>query len=210
MFTTIFADGQRVDNELAIHGLEAVPGLLQGMFEQVPGSLESGYAKTLSDLRDIARDASRLNVSARSFVEGPPNASEGRTITVGAAVNSLLWRHVAVTSRYRHVRSSGVSAFFIWPDRDTRGHDLSFMPRHVLALGTTWISPRRIYASGEAIYKSHRFETAYEDLTPPWRRRERAADWTARLAASWETMNKRWAIEFAGTDLLSEYAPPVT
>ncbi|MDP2052939.1 MAG: hypothetical protein Q8L75_04850, partial [Acidobacteriota bacterium] len=203
-FTTVFADTQRVDNSLSVHGLESLLGQLQGLFGQSASTAEARYAEALSDLRDIARDASRLNVATQSLLEGAANVGSGRATTMGVAVNRVLTRQLSVASHYRHANSSGVTTFFLWADESSRGQDLAFLPRHVLSLATTWVSPRRIYLNGEAIYRSARFESSYRRAGETLVRRERLADWTARLTGSWESRNKRWVIEFAATDLLAK------
>lgn len=206
LFTTAFADYQKVDNVGDNIGLEATIELVQKWFEQQGDGATPDLAEALIALRDIGRDASRLNVGSQTLAEGDSDVSTGRAVTMGIGVNRVLTPQLSIATQYEYADSSGPT-FFVdddHPEGGVRTQQLSYLPAHVFSVGTTWVSPRRLYISGKAIHRSHRFEASYESKGRQFVRREQDADWTARFAGTWETRNKRWAIEFAAADLLAK------
>src|SRR5437588_794416 len=54
--------------------------------------LQNGRGASIVDLRDTARDASRLNVAYGSLVEASPIVNQGTVSTLGVVVNQILTR----------------------------------------------------------------------------------------------------------------------
>jgi hypothetical protein len=204
-FVSAFAEHQQVDNRIEFNVLEdVVTGLQKEIGQESEGATEE-LASALTELRDLARDASRLNVTALSLVEGEPHAASGKAATAGVALNRVLSAQVSLATQYSFTHSSGVSAIDNEIDRNSEGQQLSYLPEHVFTIGTTWVSPRRLYFSGEAIYRSSRFSShRFDALAGAYTRQVNPADWTARIAGSWESRDKRWAVEFSAADLLAK------
>lgn len=114
--------------------------------------------------------------------------------------------HVQREARYSFTSSSDPATLLLGPGGVSASQELSFVPRHLFAVGAAWVSPRRIYFSAQAIHRSQRFGDVYDDGTD-LRRDLRHPDWTARVAGGWESLDKHWPLEFAAFDLLSKQAP---
>lgn len=209
MFTSVFAEHQRFTNEVELNLIQQFQGLLEDAFGDTGDSPAAGVGVALNVLRDIARDASRLNVSALSLLERDPNAAEGRVSATGVALNRVVTSQLAVSAQYVRSSSSGTSTFLTEPIPESAGQELSFVPRQVGSFGATWVSPRRWYLSGAAIYRSSRltrFDTLkyLNDFADS--RDTRRADWAARVAGSWESRDKRFALEFTALDIFADRA----
>lgn len=206
-FTTVFAEHQRVENRVDLNVIENFGHLLKPETEGEDQATTDEAASALNGLRDIGRDASRLNVTARRLLEGDPNVVTGRMSSIGGAVNQILTSRVSLSAQYLAARSSGTSADGFDEIKESEGQVLSYLPTHTMSVGTTWVSPRRVYFSGEAIYRSARvtrFDWVADGFGLDYVRGLRPADWTARLSGSWESRDKRWALEFAAADLLAK------
>ena len=206
-FTTVFAEHQRVENPVDFNRIENFGAFLRPKGEGENQATTTEAATALNGLRDIGRDASRLNVTAHRLLEGDPNVAKGRVSSIGLAVSQVLTSRVSLSTHYHAARSSGTSADGFMVVEESAGKQLSYLPTHTMSIGTTWVSPRRVYFSGEAIHRSARltrFELVVKGYSLDYVRGLRPADWTARLGGSWESHDKRWAIEFAAADLLAK------
>ncbi len=206
MFTTVFAEHQRIANRPEQNLLEDFMSNMEGAL----GGSASGEGRpavgSLNELRNIARDASQLNVTAMNLVEGDPNAVQATVAIAGVALNRVITTQVSLSTRYSFSATSDPATLVLGPGGVSASQELSFVPRHLFAAGAAWVSPRRIYLSAEAIHRSRRFGQVYDDHTDLLRN-PRHPDWTARVAGGWESRDKHWALEFAGFDLLSKHAP---
>lgn len=204
-FTSVFADRRRFENNLSLNFVGRYQSLLRQIIGENRHTPADNVALALTGLRDIARDASRLNVAALSLLEGEPESGGGRVASTGMALNRILAPQLALSAQYV-LSSSKDDASYGSGVPDSERDPLPYVARHVLSLGGTWVSPRRIYASGAAIYRSTRLTPSrfYTDgtLSSPIRQ----PDWSIRLGGSWETRDKRWALEVAAVDLLAKGA----
>jgi Flp pilus assembly protein TadD len=205
-FVQLFAERQRLENRVELNFLEDYLDGLQSLLGHDANRERRNLTNALSDLRGIARDASHLNVTALSLLEGDPNIAKGHVSAYGGALNRVLSTRLSLSARYAFRPSSGTSSVLGGADLSSAGTMLTFVPRHTSSLGLTWIHPRRVYLSAEAIHRSERFSAYVHDpITTVAVRPLRPADWTARLAGSWESRDKRWALEVVAADLLSTH-----
>lgn len=198
-FVSVFAEHQDIKNRHEFNELEDTMAGLQKELSQHEDGDGRDTAAAIGDLRDIARDASRLNVTALSLLEGHPDVVDGHASAAGAAVNHVLTAQVSLSAHYAFRPSSGIS-LSAEQEHQVSNQSLTYLPRHLFSFGSTWVSPKRVYLSGEAVYRSARFtvESGSDGV-----RATRAADWTARVAGTWESRDKRWAVELSGFDLLA-------
>jgi hypothetical protein len=107
--------------------------------------------------------------------------------TVGFTFNRVLTTMVSTHAEYGYTHSS------------EGGRPFLFVPAHALALGATYVSPRRVYISAGALRRSSRSVPAHADDG----RAMRPSDWTGKLSGSWETRDKRRAIVVTAADLFA-------
>jgi hypothetical protein len=69
------------------------------------------------------------------------------------------------------------------------------------------VSPARVYASVQGIYRSDRIENFQLDDTYTWVQPIRAADWAGRTSVNWESPNKQWSAGMYAADLFSGSYP---
>lgn len=185
LFTSAFADAQHVRNLLSLNGFGRG---WSDLVSDADGAPQPYFAKALTQLRDAGRDVSRLNVNALTQLEGDPNVANGMISAGGLVLNRLLTNRFSIQTQYRYTHSSD------------GGRPVLFVPAHALSLGGTYVSPSRVYLSVMTLGRSSR-TVAINTLGTP---ELRAGDWTARVAGSWETRDKRWAIELTAFDLLAK------
>jgi len=207
-FTSLFAEHQRIENRVKLNLIEKYQRGVRQHIGDSDDSASSGVSAALTDLRAITQDGSRLNVTRLGLLEGDTDAADGRLTAVGMALNHVVATQVSLSALYRLVGSSGTSTNTVGPVDASRGEVLSYLPRHTLSVGATWVSPRRLYLSAEAIHRSdsRNAYTYRPDLT--YVREVRPADWSGRLSGFWESHDKRWAVEFAALNLLARSAAP--
>lgn len=156
----------------------------------------------IAHLRDQLRDVSQLNVASPALLENTVAVTAGSGVWVaGLGLNHVVSRQLTLASQYFWTQSSGRLA-------DGGSTRIPYYPNHAFSAGATWLSPRHVYLSASAIYRSQRtavngpsklgFRNAYFIGAEIFN-----ADWTGMAAASWETANKRWAVEVLTTDLFA-------
>ncbi len=126
----------------------------------------------LADLRN----AQIGNLSALSLMEETPHF-QAATVDSGM----LSW------SQMFSPRWSAYTRYLYQDAPMPDGRSVPFIPRHTLALGTTWVSGQRLYLSTRAVYRSQRFADA-QNLYPM------APGWRLDLLAFMESADKRWGV----------------
>jgi hypothetical protein len=170
-FSLVFVDQRQVDNP----------------------ALGSGFrlAANLHDLLRL-RVGTLRNTASADLLEGSPEYGAGQARTVGAAVNRILSPSWSVYARYFFTESENT-------DTEFRGNVIPFVPRHLFSAGASWVSPWRVYASGQVVRRSARFaDEANADRWP--------SEWRGTVRAYWEVPSKRWAVAGIVDNLLSPAA----
>lgn len=139
------------------------------------------------------RNTQIFNTAMMDPLEDIPDIGHGRVLTAGAALNQVLDRNWSLYSRYiqRATRNSA-SGF--------EDNQVAYMPRHYFAVGATWVNGRRYYVSGALAYRSSRYADK-ENLVPL------RAGWSGALLASWETLDKHWALDGYMNNLFNKDFP---
>lgn len=136
------------------------------------------------------RNAQLVNLSTTDLLEDVPSFERGTLSTLGAGVNHMFSRRWSAYAKYlyQHSESRLVDDIGEFVGR------IPYIPRHTVALGTTWASAQRLYLSGRLVYRSERFEDK-ENLT------RRAPGWGLDLMSFWESQDKHWVVGFAALNL---------
>ncbi|WP_309083103.1 tetratricopeptide repeat protein [Chelativorans sp.] len=82
------------------------------------------------------------------------------------------------------------------PTSPTYGSALPFIPETAARLGLTWVHPSNIKVTLAATYVGERFGNEFGDVLDDY--------WTADAFLTWEPLDKRFALELAGYNLLDE------
>ena len=115
-------------------------------------------------------------------------------------LSSVVSSQFSVALRYVHSRDT--ATIYI---RDDAGNIVSstgnaripFVPRNLAALGVTWASPKRIYFSAQAVYRSERY-TDRENTSLL------KSDTTGSFAVFYETPDKRLIVGAGAANLWSK------
>jgi hypothetical protein len=201
-FVTVFGERQRVRQA------------------EVTLELRGGHIATqgIAALRSAARDVSQTNVAGLGFAESAfdrPLIDTATVSTVGLGLNQVMARQLSGHAEYRFSRGTANPGLFAGDigTCDVAGDEcvgsplVPFLPDHLLSIGATWVSPARVYASVQGIYRSDRIENFQLDDTYTWVQPIRAADWAGRTSVNWESPNKQWSAGMYAADLFSGSYP---
>ena len=167
-FTSAFFDYKEVENLSISDTIEGSPDL-----------------KSLRRLRNVVQ----ANLASTDLLEDTPDFRVGIVRSGGFAINQLLSDTWSVYTRYFATDSENTGEQF-------GGNRIPLLPEHVVALGTTWVGPRRLYVGGQLVHRTSRFsDEANRSLVP--------ADWRGTVQGYWEVPSKRWSIEAAVSNLFS-------
>jgi Flp pilus assembly protein TadD len=172
-FTTAWAAHETVTNLSLADGVQQAP------------SLES--------LQKI-RNQILINPAAVDLLEETPVFGRGNVTWSGLTLSQLLGRQWSVYSRYMFTSSENTGDQF-------RGNPIPLLPRHLVALGATWVSTHRVYVTGQAVRRSRRFLDEANQLP------SLAPDWHGTLKGYWELPSKRWSFEVNVDDIFSKTDP---
>jgi hypothetical protein len=164
-FWTAFLDYKRIDNL---------------RFSVTPFNVSDD--DQLTKLRSF--DYGRLQRDLYEFIS-PPDFDAGVVRIGGGAVNRIVSDTVSVNARYQYTESRNTG-------RRYAGMKIQYLPRHAGEIGATWITPRRIFFTTRAVYRTGRFTD--EANTSPIR-----SGFDAAADIFWETPDKRLRLH-AGVD----------
>jgi len=169
-FTTAWHAGETVTNLSLADGITQAPNLL--------------------NLQKI-RNQVLVNPAAVDLLEDTPVFGRGRVYWSGVTASQLLGRQWSLYSRYMFTSSRNKDAEYL-------GKTLPLLPRHLVALGATWVSPLRFYVTGQAVRRSRRYQDEGQTLPTL------APDWHGTISGYWETPGKRWSAEMNVEHLFSK------
>ncbi|MEM7249004.1 MAG: TonB-dependent receptor [Acidobacteriota bacterium] len=154
----------------------------------------------------VAEDLERLrnrvliNLANEDLLEDVSRFSTGRVEAAGFTVEALLDERWSAWLRYVRTRTENTD---FEPDSNgdvTAGNELPYLPRHLAALGVTWVSPEpRLQLAARATYRSARFEDDRNLVA-------RDAGWAVDLNLFWESRDKRWFLNALIRELLNDDA----
>ncbi|AVO41202.1 tetratricopeptide repeat protein [Simplicispira suum] len=142
------------------------------------------------------RNAQLVNLSSTDLLEDTPSFHHGTLNALAAGVNHMVNRQWSVYGKYQYQHSE-TDYFSETANLVANTRFIPYIPRHTLALGSTWASSKRLYVSGRAVYRSERFEDA-SNLT------RRPPGWSLDLVGFWESSDKHWLV---GVGALNLFGP---
>ena len=149
-------------------------------------------------LEDLKRLSSRhqLLPAAGDFWEATPMFGRAEVDAAGLSINQLFSGSLSGSLRYEARQGRNSGAGFL-------GKQLPWLPRHLMALGATWLPQARWKLGVTATYRSGRYmdeaNTQYLD-----------AGWNVALRSYWESADKRWAVEAVAQNLHANKAAAAT
>ncbi|MCC6196587.1 MAG: FecR domain-containing protein [Burkholderiales bacterium] len=210
--------GIPLDDQLVASGGEAKRGVLQVHWEPdgktaLDGALNYTKVKNLSDVGfripvpeieflALLRQQQLVNVATLPLAEGTPDYDAGTLKSVRLSVNRILTPEWSVAATY--VRSWTSADVYYRGDDGTIQSDngiakIPYVPDNLFALGATYVSPQRIYASARAVYRSLRYT---DRLNTPDAALQ--ADWSGSVVAYWESADKRVIVGAGAVNLGSK------
>ncbi len=150
-------------------------------------------APSLQSLEKI-RNQILVNPAAVDLLEETPVFGRGNVSWSGVTLSQLIRSEWSTYVRYMFTSSENRGDAY-------RGNTIPLLPRHLVVLGATWVSPLRFYITGQAVHRSRRFQS--EDNAPP----ALAPDWHGTLKGYWEFPSKRWSFELNVDHLFSKKDP---
>jgi Flp pilus assembly protein TadD len=212
--------GIPLDDELVGSGGNAKRGVLQVHWEPdartaLDGALNYTKVQNLSDIGfripvpeveflALLRQQQLVNVATLPLAEGTPDFDAGTLKSVRVSVNRILTPEWSIAGTY--VRS-WTSADVYYRDGDGNIQSdkgiakIPYVPDHLAALGATYVTPHRIYASAQAVYRSLRYT---DRLNTPEEALQ--ADWSGRVIAYWESADKRVIVGVGAVNIGSKAA----
>lgn len=203
----LVSTGGKADRGVVLVNVETDPRTNVGAYfdyEDVKNLGRVGFRIPTPNIQfvDLLRNAQLLNVASLEILEGTPDFDEGRAASAGVFVNRILAPQLSIAAKY--VYTHNTADLYV---RDEAGNAVSsgenvripYVPTHFASLGVTWVSPLRVYLSAQTIYRSERYtdrENTPEGRVP--------ADWNTRIAAFWETPDKRLIIAAGALNLGSK------
>lgn len=197
--------GIPLDDELVASGGNAKRGVLQVHWEPdgktaLNGMLNYTKVKNLGDIGfripvpeieflSLLRQQQLVNVANFPLAEGTPDFDAGTLKSVRLTANRILTDEWSIAATY--IRS-WTSADIYYRDEDGNIQSangiakIPYVPDNLFALGATYVTPHRIYASAQAVYRSLRYT---DRLNTPESALQ--ADWSGRVIAYWESADKR-------------------
>lgn len=163
-FWTVYADHKEIDNR---------------RFSVSPFFINED--ENLSKLRNF--DFGQLASEDLYEFISAPEFDGGRVRIAGAAVNHVLTDVLSVRARYEYTDSRNTGETFA-------GNHIAFHPRHAALLAATYVSPRRVFFTTRATYRTLRYADE-ANLSP------RRPGWDVSTDLFWESRDKRQRLRFS-------------
>jgi tetratricopeptide (TPR) repeat protein len=120
---------------------------------------------------------------------------EGLARRAGIVAEAMVTPLFAARVEYLHTHSENTAAAFA-------GARLPYLPRHLVAVGTTWAPGHHLLVAVDGVRRSRRFVDEANGAALE-------AGWDAHARIYWETADKRWSVEAFGANLFRKAAAEV-
>lgn len=155
--------------------------------------------KVASRFRDIGRDASRVAINNKSIEEGKPAIDDGHLWAADVSLNAIFTDRLSASLRYRAAASREDAG-------DLGTAPIPYTPSHLAVGGLTWVSPHRIYLFSQLVFRSERcFSHLSDEYVCP---ETIPAGVSGGGGGTWESKNRRFAVELTASDIGSQYWLP--
>jgi len=173
-FVSAFLDYKEVDNK---------------RFSQTPFTLNE--LESLAKLRP-RRLGSLASDDMLEFVN-TPEYDEGKIRSAGVSINHLLTDKWGLFSRYVATSSENTGTTF-------SGNRVPYLPRHIFALGATWVDPSGWYFISRMVYRSIRYKDE-ANLVPL------DSGWSGAFDLFWQSKDRHWLLRVSADNAFDKNNP---